>query len=243
MNEAALRKFGASGIVLSGSPESVHIEDPPVASGAVFDLGVPVLGICYGMQAMAAQLGGEVESSSHREFGYAEIEPMGSTLLAGLNDGDESDRPTLKVWMSHGDRVAAVPPGFTVTGKSGNSPLAAMEDTERHYYGVQFHPEVTHTLQGKAIIDRFVHDICACPGDWTAGNIVADAIARVQANVGTDKVLLGLSGGVDSSAPWQHCCMRQLVTSSRAYLLIMVCCATTRVTRSWRHLPNTWVST
>ena len=149
------------------------------------------------MQTMAAELGGKVESSSHREFGYAEITPAGSSLLDGLSDSE--DGPLLKVWMSHGDRVEAIPPGFTATASSPNSPLAAMEDVSRHFYGVQFHPEVTHTLQGNEIIRRFVRDICDCPGDWTPGNIVSDAIETVRRQVGDGKVLLGLSGGVDSS--------------------------------------------
>jgi len=198
MDEVALREFAPSGIVLSGGPESVNLDDPPRVSQAVFALEVPVLGICYGMQAMAAQLGGRVAASSHREFGYAEITPLDSQLLAGLSDADKGE-PVLKVWMSHGDRVESLPEGFVATGRSANSPLAAMEDRARHYYGVQFHPEVTHTPQGQAIIERFVHEICGCPGDWTAGNIVADAIAAVRAKVGSGKVLLGLSGGVDSS--------------------------------------------
>ena len=192
-----IRAFAPSGIILSGGPESVNLDDPPRAPQAVFELGVPVLGICYGMQTMAAQLGGMVEASSHREFGYAEIEPVESTLLHGLSD--EASHAMLKVWMSHGDRVESLPPGFVAAGESVNSPLAAMEDRSRHYYGVQFHPEVTHTPQGQAIIDRFVHDICGCPGDWTPGNIVADAIATVRETVGDGNVLLGLSGGVDSS--------------------------------------------
>jgi GMP synthase (glutamine-hydrolysing) len=198
IDEASLRAFAPAGIVLSGGPESVNVDAPPRVSQAVFELEVPVLGICYGMQAMAAQLGGAVAASEHREFGYAEISPLDSELLAGLNDGDGSE-PVLKVWMSHGDRVETLPPGFVAAGESANSPLAAMEDRNRHYYGVQFHPEVTHTPQGQVIIDRFVHDICRCPGDWTPGNIVADAIATVRETVGDGKVLLGLSGGVDSS--------------------------------------------
>jgi len=195
----AIRAFAPKGVILSGSPESVNLEVPPKVSQAVFELGVPVLGICYGMQTMAAELGGQVESSSHREFGYAEVTPTQSTLLAGLDDFDDSGDARLKVWMSHGDRVAAVPPGFEITATSPNSPMAAMEDTSRQYYGVQFHPEVTHTAQGETILSRFVHDICGCAGDWTPGNIVADAIATVQEQVGDGKVLLGLSGGVDSS--------------------------------------------
>jgi GMP synthase (glutamine-hydrolysing) len=199
MDEVALREFRPAGIILSGGPESVNVANPPRVAQAVFELDVPVLGICYGMQAMAAQLGGEVEASDRCEFGYAEVTPLASQLLHGLNDFPDSAEAILKVWMSHGDRVAAVPPGFAVTGQSSNSPLAAMEDAARRYYGVQFHPEVTHTPQGQAIIERFVLDICACPGNWTAGNIVADAIATVRATVGEGKVLLGLSGGVDSS--------------------------------------------
>lgn len=198
MDETALREFNPAGVVLSGGPESVNLDNPPRVAPPVFELGVPVLGICYGMQAMAAQLGGNVAASEHREFGYAEITPGDSELLAGLSDA-ESGAPFLKVWMSHGDRVESLPEGFVIAGESANSPLAAMEDRQRKYYGVQFHPEVTHTPQGQVIIERFVHDICGCPGDWTPGNIVADAIAAVRGNVGDGKVLLGLSGGVDSS--------------------------------------------
>jgi GMP synthase (glutamine-hydrolysing) len=198
MSDEDIRAFGAAGIVLSGGPESVNLDEPPHVSGAVFELGVPVLGICYGMQTMAAELGGRVEASSHREFGYAEVTPLGSNLFGDLSDSDDGE-PHLKVWMSHGDRVEKAPPGFEVTAHSPNSPLAAMEDRERHFYGVQFHPEVTHTLQGETIMRRFVREICGCPGDWTPGNIVADAIAAVRAQVGEGRVLLGLSGGVDSS--------------------------------------------
>ncbi len=199
MGEEAIADFKPSGVVLSGGPESVNIDNPSHVAQAIFELDVPVLGICYGMQAMAAQLGGKVEASTHREFGYAEITPLDSELLAGLSDAPDASEPLLKVWMSHGDRVEEVPPGFAITGKSANSPLAAMEDRQRKYYGVQFHPEVTHTPQGQTIINRFVRDICGCPGDWTAGNIVNDAVAQVREKVGTKKVLLGLSGGVDSS--------------------------------------------
>jgi len=198
MDPEALKAFAPAGIVLSGGPESVNLDNPPRVSQAVFELGIPVLGICYGMQAMAAQLGGKVEAAAHREFGYAEIAPADSELLGGLNDADVGP-PMLKVWMSHGDRVETLPPGFVVAGSSVNSPLAAMEDRRRRYYGVQFHPEVTHTAQGQAIINRFVRDICGCPGSWTPGNIVADAIATVRETVGDGQVLLGLSGGVDSS--------------------------------------------
>jgi GMP synthase (glutamine-hydrolysing) len=198
MDDEAIQAFQPSGVILSGGPESVNLDAPPRVSHTVFELGVPVLGICYGMQTMAAELGGSVEASAHREFGYAEIEPGDSGLLGGLSD-TESGPPVLKVWMSHGDRVETLPPGFETTASSGNSPLAAMEDRTRQFYGVQFHPEVTHTLQGQAIMERFVHDICGCPSDWTPGNIVADSIASVREQVGDGKVLLGLSGGVDSS--------------------------------------------
>jgi len=198
MSDEAIRAFAPAGVMLSGGPESVKLDEPPRVSHAVFELGVPVLGICYGMQTMAAELGGKVEASSHREFGYAEIVPGDSELFGGLSDHDHSD-PLLKVWMSHGDRVEIVPPGFAITASSRNSPLAAMEDRERHFYGVQFHPEVTHTTQGQEIIRRFVRDICGSSGDWTPGNIVADGIAQIRERVGDAKVLLGLSGGVDSS--------------------------------------------
>ncbi len=184
--------------MLSGGPESVNLDDPPKVAPAVFELGVPVLGICYGMQTMAAELGGRVEASAHREFGYAEVTPGDSGLFGDLSDADDGE-PHLKVWMSHGDRVELAPPGFAVTARSPNSPMAAMEDRERHFYGVQFHPEVTHTLQGETIMRRFVREICQCPGDWTPGNIVTDAIAAVREQVGDGQVLLGLSGGVDSS--------------------------------------------
>ncbi len=200
MDEDALRAWRPSGIVLSGSPESVNVEHPPRVSPAVFDLGVPVLGICFGMQAMAAQLGGKVATSALREFGYAEIRPLESRLLDGFDDADNAaSGPVLKVWMSHGDRVEALPPGFRVSGVSSNSPLAAMENVERRFFGVQFHPEVTHTPQGQKIIHRFVRDICGCAGDWTPDHIVDSAIRDVRRRVGTGKVLLGLSGGVDSS--------------------------------------------
>lgn len=198
IDEARIRDFGASGVILSGGPESVTLDEPPHAQACIFELGVPVLGICYGMQTMAAELGGEVAPSSHREFGYAEITPGDSALFGDLSDSD-GDEPMLKVWMSHGDRVEALPDGFVACGSSPNSPLAAMEDAERRFYGLQFHPEVTHTLQGETILRRFVREICGCAGDWTAGNIVADAIANVRERVGDGKVLLGLSGGVDSS--------------------------------------------
>ena len=201
MADAAVRAFGARAVILSGGPESVTERVAPRAPEAVFALGVPVLGICYGMQTMAAQLGGRVVPSSHREFGYAEVETVrDSVLLGGIADRRTgSDEAILDVWMSHGDRVEALPPGFRLTARSVNAPLAAMEDTARRFYGVQFHPEVTHTLQGARLLERFVREIAGCDALWDAGHIAVDAIARVRAEVGDERVLLGLSGGVDSS--------------------------------------------
>jgi GMP synthase (glutamine-hydrolysing) len=196
-----VRKWKPKGIILSGGPESVTDREPPRAPQAVFELGVPVLGICYGMQTMAQQLGGKVLPSSHREFGYAEVASIApNKLLEGLADRrDAQGRAILDVWMSHGDRVEALPPGFTAVAASSNAPLAAMVDESRRFYAVQFHPEVTHTLQGKQVLERFVREICGCEPLWSVGNIIEDAVARVRAQVGKGKVLLGLSGGVDSS--------------------------------------------
>nr|WP_207787714.1 glutamine-hydrolyzing GMP synthase [Candidatus Thiosymbion oneisti] len=196
-----IRSFGAKGMILSGGPQSVHEQATPRAAAAVFDLGVPVLGICYGMQAMAAQLGGRVTAATQREYGYAQVRARGHSRL--LRDIEDHTSPEgyglLDVWMSHGDRVEALPPGFRAICTTDNAPLAGMADEERRLYGLQFHPEVTHTRQGQRIIERFVHDICGCGNLWTAGNIIEDAIAEVRRRVGTDQVLLGLSGGVDSS--------------------------------------------
>jgi GMP synthase (glutamine-hydrolysing) len=193
---ADIRAFGPAGIILSGGPESVSAANAPAVAEVVFELGVPILGICYGMQALAARFGGSVQGADHREFGYAEVELTGDDdLLAGLVGAGQ----TLKVWMSHGDRVEQLPPGFAAIAASKNAPLAGMADAARRYYGVQFHPEVTHTEHGLEIIRRFALDICGCPGDWTPANIIAEHIERVRATVGKDRVLLGLSGGVDSS--------------------------------------------
>ena len=196
-----IKRFAPKAIILSGGPESVYDVKGPGAPAEVFSSGVPVLGICYGMQTMAAQLGGQVESSSHREFGAAQVRPTAdSRLLDGLEDNrDAQGRRLLDVWMSHGDHVVAVPPGFKVIGSSDNAPLAAMADESRRFYGLQFHPEVTHTLQGTEILRRFVREIAGCSASWATSNIIEDSVARIRAQVGTDKVLLGLSGGVDSS--------------------------------------------
>jgi len=201
VDAAAIKRFAPKAIILSGGPESVYDAKGLDAPSEVFSAGVPVLGICYGMQAMAAQLGGKVESSSHREFGAAQVRPTApSRLLDGLEDNrDAEGRRVLDVWMSHGDHVVQVPPGFKIIGSSDNAPLAAMADETRRFYGLQFHPEVTHSLQGGEILRRFVREIAQCSADWATGNIIEDSVARIRAQVGEEKVLLGLSGGVDSS--------------------------------------------
>lgn len=196
-----MRAFDPTGIVLSGGPESVQASETFRSPEVVFELGVPVLGICYGMQTMAAQLGGQVEGAESSEFGFAEVRARGhSTLLRDIEDrSNDQGHGLLDVWMSHGDRVAALPPGFKVIASTDNAPIAGMADEDRRFYGVQFHPEVTHTRQGGRIIERFVHEICGCGGLWTAANILEDAVTTVRARVGKRRVLLGLSGGVDSS--------------------------------------------
>ena len=201
VSEAEVRAFRPRGVILSGGPESVTDQNPPRAPQAVFELGVPVLGICYGMQTMAQQLGGRVTPSSEREFGYAEVTVTGaSRLLDQLADRrNAAGAAVLDVWMSHGDRVAALPPGFVASATTGTIPYAAMSDERRGFYGVQFHPEVTHTPQGARLLERFVREIAGSDALWSVGNIIQDAIARVRAQVGKGKVLLGLSGGVDSS--------------------------------------------
>jgi len=196
-----VRDFNPNGIILSGGPESVTVEQGPRAPQAVFDLGVPVLGICYGMQTIAAQLGGEVETSTVREFGYAQVRARGhSRLFTDIQDHVNDDgHGLLDVWMSHGDRVKALPDGFKPIATTDGAPLAGMADEDRRYYGIQFHPEVTHTTQGKRILARFVHDICGCGELWQSEHIIDDLVARLREQVGEDRVLLGLSGGVDSS--------------------------------------------
>jgi len=195
---AEIAAFGARGIVLSGGPESTTEHGAPRAPQAVFAAGLPILGICYGMQTLAAQLGGSTEAADQREFGHAQVDVVApDALLGGLSDHPGAAR--LDVWMSHGDHVATVPPGFVVTARTARIPVAAMADAARRWYGVQFHPEVTHTRQGEALLRRFVVDICGCQTLWTAEHIIEDQIARVHALIGEGDVLLGLSGGVDSS--------------------------------------------
>jgi GMP synthase (glutamine-hydrolysing) len=191
--------FAPRGVILSGGPESVTGDATPRIPDQIFELGVPLFGICYGMQALAAQQGGAVTSSDHREFGYAEVELTGScTLLDGLNDRDGFPS-RLDVWMSHGDRVDRAPSGFEIVARTPSVPVAAIADESRRWYGVQFHPEVTHTRQGGDILRRFLVDICGCRTEWTAANIVEDLVTKLRAQLGNDRVLLGLSGGVDSS--------------------------------------------
>ena len=201
VSDEFIRNYGAAGIILSGGPSSVTEGDTPRAPMAVYDTGVPVLGICYGMQTMAEQLGGKVETGKVREFGYAEVRARSHTAL--LKDIHDFVTPEghgmLKVWMSHGDKVNEMPAGFKLMASTDNCPIAAMADEDRRFYAVQFHPEVTHTLQGEAIIARFVHDICGCTSDWNMPDYIAEAVASIRAQVGSDEVILGLSGGVDSS--------------------------------------------
>ncbi|MFA6443117.1 MAG: glutamine-hydrolyzing GMP synthase [Sterolibacterium sp.] len=201
VSEAFIREFNPQGIILSGGPNSVYENETPRAPDIVFKLGIPVLGICYGMQTMAEQLGGRVENAQRREFGYAEIRAQGhSKLLEGIQDRvNGAGHGLLDVWMSHGDKVTEIPPGFKLIASNPATPIAGMADETRRFYGVQFHPEVTHTLRGKDIFGRFLHEICGCRGDWKMPEYVTEAVASVRALVGKDEVILGLSGGVDSS--------------------------------------------
>ncbi|RLL55978.1 glutamine-hydrolyzing GMP synthase [Mariprofundus sp. EBB-1] len=197
MSTDDIKAFAPSGIILSGGPNSVYDEETPLAPSIVFQLGVPVLGICYGMQTMASQLGGSVETGLAREFGYAEIQPCAdSALLHGIEDKADG---TMDVWMSHGDKVTALPEGFKVICYNDSTPIAGMADEQRHFYALQFHPEVTHTHQGKAMLSRFVHDICGCDRSWTMPHYIDEAVAHIREQVGNEAVILGLSGGVDSS--------------------------------------------
>jgi len=201
MTEEEIRDFDPRGIILAGGPESVTEAGSPRAAQVVFELGVPVFGICYGMQTMAEQLGGKVEASAIHEFGYAQVKAEGkSALLHDIRDHVDSDGASLlDVWMSHGDKVVAMPENFELMASTESCPIAGMYCEAKDFYGVQFHPEVTHTLQGTRIFEHFVLEACGCEALWTPANIAEDAIRRVREQVGTDKVLLGLSGGVDSS--------------------------------------------
>ncbi|CAK0749080.1 GMP synthetase [Gammaproteobacteria bacterium] len=192
VSDAEVLAFSPKGILLSGGPESVTVEGGPRAPQIVFTLGVPVLGICYGLQTMAAQLGGEVEPSVKREYGYAQVRRCSTSRLLPEDD-------FLEVWMSHGDRVRSLPSGFQVIAATDHAPLAGIADESRRLYGLQFHPEVTHTPQGVQILSRFVHEICGCANHWTSSKIIEDSIVKIQDQVGNEEVLLALSGGVDSA--------------------------------------------
>jgi len=201
VSDAFIREFAPKAIILSGSHASTYEEHELRAPQAVWDLGVPVLGICYGMFTMAVQQGGQVEASDHREFGYAEVRAHGHTkLLQGIEDFSTPEgHGMLKVWMSHGDKITALPPGFKLMASTPSCPIAGMADEARGYYGVQFHPEVTHTVQGRELLNRFVLDIAKAKPDWVMTNYIEEAVARIREQVGDEEVILGLSGGVDSS--------------------------------------------
>ncbi|MBW7982131.1 glutamine-hydrolyzing GMP synthase [Enterobacillus tribolii] len=201
VTEAQIREFNPSGIILSGGPESTTEGDSPRAPDYVFNAGVPVFGVCYGMQTMAMQLGGKVESSTEREFGYAQVEiKADSKMFHDIKDAvTAAGKPVLDVWMSHGDKVTAIPSDFVTVASTESCPFAIMANDEKRFYGVQFHPEVTHTRQGLRMLERFVLDICGCEALWTPATIIEDTVARLREQVGSDQVILGLSGGVDSS--------------------------------------------
>jgi GMP synthase (glutamine-hydrolysing) len=201
VSDEFIREFAPRGVILSGSHASTYEEHDLRAPAAVWELGVPVLGICYGMFTMTVQLGGQVEASTHREFGYAEVRAHGHTrLLDGIEDHRTAEgHGMLKVWMSHGDKVTTLPPGFKLMASTPSCPIAGMADEDRGYYAVQFHPEVTHTVQGRALLERFVLQICGARADWIMRDHIEEAVQRIRAQVGDEEVILGLSGGVDSS--------------------------------------------
>lgn len=200
MADAEIEAFSPTGIILSGGPETVTADTTPRAPKMVFELGCPVLGICYGMQTMAQQLGGKVEGGHKREFGYAQVAVIGeSVLLREMSDHIKDGVALLDVWMSHGDQVSQLPNGFSIIASTDNCPIAGMADEEKRFYGLQFHPEVLHTLQGQRMIERFIFDVCGCKPNWTSTNIIEEQVHAIRKKVGADKVLLGLSGGVDSS--------------------------------------------
>ncbi len=201
VSDEFIRSFAPKAIILSGSHASTYEDHELRAPQAVWDLGVPVLGICYGMQTMAVQLGGKVEWSDQREFGYAEVRAHGHTrLLDGIQDHATLEgHGMLKVWMSHGDKVTVLPPGFKLMASTPSCPIAGMANEDKGYYAVQFHPEVTHTVKGQAMLTRFVREIAGCQGDWIMGDYIAEAVQKIREQVGDEEVILGLSGGVDSS--------------------------------------------
>ena len=196
MDIDAIKSFGPKGIILSGGPKSVYDEGAPAVEEALFEMGIPVLGICYGMQLLARHFGGRVVPAGKREYGHADLTSTGRP--GSLFDGFFIDGKS-PVWMSHGDHVEEIPTGFEIISRTDNAPVAAIQDVNRHLYGVQFHPEVNHTPRGEMIIDAFVRKICRCKGEWTPGRIIEDAVSRIKEKVGRGRVILGLSGGVDSS--------------------------------------------
>ncbi|MFQ5470692.1 MAG: glutamine-hydrolyzing GMP synthase, partial [Gammaproteobacteria bacterium] len=200
-DESEIQSFDPRGIILSGGPDTVTEDTTGRAPDIIFRMGIPVLGICYGMQTMTSQLGGKVENADHHEYGYAQVRARGhSKLLKDIEDHTTDEGyGMLDVWMSHGDHVIDLPPGFKMIASTTNAPIAGIADEERKFYGLQFHPEVTHTRQGHRIISRFILEICNCKALWTPGNIIEDSIQNIRQQVGGDHVLLGLSGGVDSS--------------------------------------------
>ena len=196
-----IKEFGATGIILSGGPESVNASPNVRVDNIIFDLDIPILGICYGMQTMAVQRGGKVSSSSLKEFGHADVSiTKKSRLFSGINDSELScHEPKIEVWMSHGDKVTELPNGFEITGSSKNAPIAAIQHISKPWFGVQFHPEVTHTKSGRNILENFVLELCNCDAFWTSKKIIENAVDTIRKKVGNDQVILGLSGGVDSS--------------------------------------------
>ncbi|MGV7962146.1 glutamine-hydrolyzing GMP synthase [Photorhabdus tasmaniensis] len=216
VTEEQIREFNPSGIILSGGPESTTEQGSPRAPEYVFNADIPVLGVCYGMQTMSMQCGGKVESSTEREFGYVQVEIKAeSALLRDIHDSlNEQGKPLLDVWMSHGDKVTAIPADFITIASTDTCPFAIIANEEKRFYGVQFHPEVTHTHQGQRILERFVLDICQCEALWTPASIIEDAVVRLREQIGDDHVILGLSGGVDSSvtALLLHCAIGKRLT-------------------------------
>ena len=222
VTEAQIKEFAPTGIILAGGPESVTEQDSPRAPEYVFNAGVPVLGICYGMQTMAEQLGGAVQSSEHKEFGYAAVEVIEqSSLFKNIEDSiGANGNALLDVWMSHGDKVSEIPADFVTIAQTPSCKYAAMANEDKQFYGVQFHPEVTHTKQGLRILEHFVIDICRCEKLWTPSSIIEDAIEKMKAQIGDDEVVLGLSGGVDSSVAADFASSSDWQTSSRVFLSI-----------------------
>ncbi len=201
VSDQDVQDFKPKGIILSGGPESTIGDNPPKAPKSVYELEIPILGICYGMQAMAMHFGGKVETADHQEYGYAQVRARGHTaLLKDIEDEVSSEGfGLLDVWMSHGDHVVEIPETFKLMASTENAPIAGIANEDKQFYGIQFHPEVTHTKQGGRILERFVTDICGCDNLWTSQNIIDDSIKNVKQQVGSDEVILGLSGGVDSS--------------------------------------------